>query len=146
MVLCFPWQNRRWKAIMHSFRPDLQDWFHQTQWTSLDNYAAFLTSGFQKGYCLFPIWMESAGWVAGGTVLSCPAARQGREVPWFPCPPGRSSLAGLTHHLPQLVSGAAPHLPGQTRPPECRVWGEYRGEKEAGVVLVFVYSDFMALK
>lgn len=126
MVLCFPWQNRHRETIMCSFRPDLKDWFHPTQWKPLDSDAAFLTSGFQKRLLFIPhIWMGSAGWVAGGTVPSCPAARQGREVPWFPCPPSAPRWQASHTTCLALVSGAAPS------PPQDRLTHQSTGSQES---------------
>lgn len=53
------------------------------------------------------------------------------------------SLAGLPHHLPQAGEQSSPLTsPGQTCPPECKGLRRVEGGKEAGVVFVFVYSDF----
>lgn len=93
--------------LIRSFRPDLKNWCHQKQWKPLANYSAFLAlfgfprlapnqkdvmfrsynsvCGAQKAIVYIPHLNEKC-WL-GGTVLGRPAACQGRDIPWFPCPP-----------------------------------------------------------
>lgn len=125
MVLCFSWQNRQWRTIIHSFRPDLKNSCHQKQWKPLANYAAFLAlfgfprlapnqkdvvfssynsvCGAQKAI-VYILHLNEKCWL-GGTVLGCPAACPGWDIPWFPCPSIRS-FVGWPHMPPAPLAGS----------------------------------------
>lgn len=142
MVLCFLWQNRQWKTIIHSFRPDLKNSCHQQQWKpsllimqlslalfgfprlALNQKDVIFSSynsvfGAQKAI-VYILHLNEKCWL-GGTVFGCPGCMPGWDIPWFLCPPIRS-FVGWPHMPPAPLAGSRDLLTWKSA-----AWGEERG-------------------